>query len=646
MRIEITKTPDKLVATFRDTTYDAANDLRRRVTASRYAKQFSDRANGSFAFTYPLSPDKCTEMREAWGNSLKVHRTVSEWYRLARQLREAQVENTVATDAELVRVPALYPELNEWLKPDQRVTAKWIANAYRGAGLLADEVGTGKTAGVVAGLVEADIAGPTLVVCPKISVRRVWFHELTRHTNIPVYACHGARKNREKVIAAFLADPSQFKVLVVVVEMLRIKAVRSQGRIEEFLGYEYPDLFDVQWSCVVVDESQRLLGSMDVVRANLAGDGMRDLKYASKHLKLAVSATPFGKGGRTEALFGTLHWLWKDEFPSRWAWLRKYFDVYEDQVFVRGGGGATKAVQRVGKILNEKELWQDLGPRVLRRTMEEVSPEHRGLKNFVEVLCDMDPTQAKQYRQFAEDGELAVNGGIISSVGVLDFLTRCRQFANGMLVKEGGRVRYNGVSGKLDQLMLHIEQLSPNRKLVIASQYNEFLDAVEKRLQEAGEGYYRMDGRTTDKRREDIMNAFQSDPVFKGPGITCGHCHTGQGKPHGRRCPDGVDQLGHRVFLLNSQAGGVSITLDAADELHALDEMYPPEANEQLYGRIFRRGRVHQVFFYLYRSVGTIDERIGYNVAANREEQARILDGRRGLDYARELAQYRRPGKE
>jgi SNF2 family DNA or RNA helicase len=95
------------------------------------------------------------------------------------------------------------------------------------------------------------------------------------------------------------------------------------------------------------------------------------------------------------------------------------------------------------------------------------------------------------------------------------------------------------------------------------------------------------------------------------------------------------------VFLLNSQAGGVSITLDAADELHALDEMYPPEANEQLFGRIFRRGRVHEVFYYLYRSMGTIDEEIGYKVADGQQKQARLLDGRRGKEYAREIAKYK-----
>jgi hypothetical protein len=589
-------------------TYPQADEVRKAVTASKFSGRESDRDAGRFTFKYPLSVDKCYEMREAWGNALLVSKELGTWFRLAAKERANQVKRTNQLDATLPALSSQYPAFNAWLKGDQRVTAAWIANAYRGGGLLADEMGTGKTAGVVAGLIEAGITGPTLIVCPKISVRAVWLKELRAHCDAPVYACYGSRTRREATIAAFVADPAPFKVLVVVAEMLRIKAIRERGRITEFLGYEYPPLFDVSWAACVIDESHKVLGAMDVVKANLAGEGIKALSYAAGRLKLAVSATPFGKGGKTEAMFGTLHWLWPDEFTSKWQWLGKYFEVYDDSVYVKGGGGATKTVKRVGDLLHEDKLWGDLGPRVLRRTMEEVSPEHRGLKNWVEVLCEMDGPQLAQYKKFAQDAELAVEGGIISTVGTLDFMTRCRQFANGLLRKEGGRVVYTGYSAKIERLISELEA-RPTSKVVIASQYNEFLDVVQARLEQEEWGSYRLDGKTTEKRRVDIMNAFQ-------------------------------DTGGHNIFLLNSQAGGVSITLDAADEMHALDEMFPPEANEQLFGRIFRRGRVHKVVFFLYRSMGTIDEQIGYKVADGQQKQARLMDGRRGLDYARTIAKY------
>jgi hypothetical protein len=333
------------------------------------------------------------------------------------------------------------------------------------------------------------------------------------------------------------------------------------------------------------------------------------LSYTKDRLKMAVSATPFGKGGRTEALFGTLHWLWPDEFTSKWAWLGKYFEVNDEKVFIRGGGGATKSVKRVGGILNEEALWYDLGPRVLRRTMEEVSPQHAGLKNWVEMACELEGPQLTQYKRFAEDAELMVEGGLISTVGVLDFLTRARQFANGVLRKEGGRVVYAGFSVKIDRLLGHLDNLADNRKIVVASQFNEFLDVIETRLHEAGYETLRIDGKTTERQREHAMETFQSS------------------------------QTQYRIFLLNTQAGGVSITLDAADELHSLDES-DPDSMTQLFGRIFRRGRVHQVFFYQYRSLGTVDVALGHKNATRHEAQAKLLDGRRGLEYAKKLAQY------
>lgn len=600
------------------------------------------RSKGMYVAHYPLTVGKCQEMREAWGASLKIHKGLGDWYREAVQEHAAQVATTKQTDADLPVLRQAYPELNAYLKGDQRVTAHWIANAYRGGGLLADEVGTGKTVGVVAGLVEAQVRGNILIVCPKISVRAVWYKEIAKHTDIPVYACRGSRIQRERKLAAFLADRSACKILVVVGEMLRIKAVRDRGRIRKHLGFEYPGLFDIDWSAVVVDESHKMLGKMDVVKANLAGEGLRALSYAPQPLKLAVSATPFGKGGRIEAMFGTLYWLWPDEYSSRWAWLRKYFRVDEEVVFVKGGRGATQTVQRVGGLLpgmTEEKFWADLGPRILRRTMEEVSPEHRGLKNWVQVSCEMESTQATQYRKFAEDAELPVTGGIITTVGTLDYMTRCRQFANGALRMEGGRVVYTGDSSKIDRLMAHLDQLDPSRKLVITSQYNEFLDCVEDRLDKEGYEWYRLDGKTPEWEREWAMAEFQGEEIFTGPGITCRKCSVGHGRRHGTRC------LGDRasIFLINSQAGGVSITLDAAEEMHQLDRMYPPEANTQLYGRIFRRGRAHEVLYYLYESEGTIDEAITAKTEAGHAEQMRMLDGRRGLEYIRALAAYQPP---
>jgi SNF2 family DNA or RNA helicase len=592
---------------------ERAYAMSRRVTAGRWQGRYA-RAH------YPLSVDKCNEMREVWGGQLLVHKDLGAWYRTAAVERQEQVARTSMTDAVLPWLQANAPDFYAWLKPDQRVAASWIVNAYRNGGLLADEVGVGKTPSVIAGLMERQVKGNILILCPKLSVRKVWGDMLRKWCPWPVYLCRGTRAQRQKVLDAYLEDPAETCVLVIVAEMLRVKAKRERGRLTDLEGYEYEDLFDIDWDVVVVDESHKLLGSMDIVKGNLAAEGLRRLNYAPSPLRIAATATPWGKGGRTESLFGTLHWLWPDELTSRWAWLPKYFQVEDKKVFVRGGGGATKTVKKVGGLLpgvEEQQLYKDLGPRVLRRTMEEVSPEHAGMKNWHEVLCEMDGPQAKQYETFALHGEVPIKGGILSSLGTLSFYTRARQCANGMLEMRDGKVRYTGHSNKIEELVAHLDQQgildgSSRRKVVVASQFNEFLDVVAARLEGEGCPYLMLTGATSDSKRDKAMEDFQS---LGGP----------------------------QVFLLNGKAGGVSITLDAADEMHQLDEMYPPEANTQLHGRIFRRGRVHEVFYYFYRSAGTIDEQIGFNVEKGTAEQLRILDGRRGQEFARELARYRPP---
>lgn len=639
---------------FGDERYEAARAQARQVQGGR-------KRRGAMVWVYPLAVDTCHQMREAWAGELRVHRGLGEWYRRAKAEHTAQTARTEAAHvAKLTRMPQQYPAFYEWLKPDQRVAAEWIANAYRNGGLLADEGGVGKTAAVVAGLLERDQQGPILIVCPKVSVKAVWHKEITSHSDIPCYPARGTRVKREKTIAAFLADPAPRKVLVVVAEMLRVKGYRNDQKRLVVTGSEYPELFGVQWSSVIVDEGHKLLGSFDVVKGNLAGEGLARLDCTDDCFRLSATATPWGKGGRVEALFGTLHWLWPDEFPSKWQWVGRYFEVFDDKVFVKGGRGATKTVKRIGGLrggTDEQALYASLGPRVLRRTMAEVSPAHAGLKNWIVVPCEMEGKQERLYRDFVDNAEVKVEGGILSTTGVLDFFTRCRQLANGVLKLDGRKAQFTGESNKIERLVEHLRATgildgSSPTKCVVASQYNEFLDVVTARLRKEGCAYLELTGATSEAKREHAMETFQGErSAFLGkvPGMSnpkasirkCPGCGVSRNMRHDPECPDKMPSP--QVFVLNTKAGGVSITLDAADEMHVLDQVYPPEANEQLFWRIFRRGRIHQVFYYLYESEGTIDEKVSVHVAEGTAQQHGLLDGRRGIDHVRRLARYEPP---
>lgn len=579
----------------------------------------------SKTWRYPLSVDTCHRLRAVWQDALVIADPLKAWYRDAKAEHEAYTVLLNAKDAELHRLPSLAPALADALDPPQRVGAAAIAEPYRNALLVADEPGSGKTLELIAGILEADLQGPILVACPRLSVKPVWHKEIRMWApDERVYIVRGTRAKRQRAIDRFNEDPAPRKWLVMVGECLRVKegdTGRSDGK-PGFVGYEYPSLFQNHYAAVIVDESHKAFGSLTVVKGTLWGKG---LKRLSSDRRYACTGTPFGKGGRLQGMFGTLHWLWPDEFTSFWRWADQNFEVEEEEVFIAGGRGRTRPVKRIGRVKvgdgTGEGLLASLGPRILRRTKRETMPWLKD-KEYFEVVCEMEPAQRKQYESLMDDGEFKAGDGMVSADGVLAAITRAKQVANGVLVKGAdGKVRFDAKqSAKLDRLLERAEQQgildgTGTTKWIIGSQYNEFLYALQERLGKVE--HHLMTGSTTDAKRDQMMQDFQA--------------------------PEGP-----LLFLLNSKAGGVSVTLDAADEVHFLDEMWDPGDNTQLEDRIHRRSRGKDrdaARIYLYRTEGTIDTNIGEDVEARREAQHAVLDGRRGMAYVREVVKYR-PSKE
>lgn len=586
--------------------YEIAGELADMVVGARWR-------NGIKRWVYPLTIEKCREMREAWGPQLRVESPLSAWYRSTVESQRRQAVAGTRADGVLRRVPQVAPALYARMAPDQRAGAAWIATAYRGAGIYAPEAGVGKTRAVLAGIIERGVVGRVLIVCPKISVDQVWGKELAEFTDYPVHLARGTRVQREEALREFDIDPHETKLLVIVAEMLRVKAKMKNGKLlrDTWEGYEFPGLFSRPWDTVVIDESQKLLASLSIVRGTLAGEGLRRLPQSTEptSLRLAVSGTPFGGGGEVYGMFGSLHWCWPDEYTSFWNWAKENFVVTERQV------SRTKTVQHIGRLRREggaEAFFRSLGPRIFRRTMDEVSEDHRGKLSWHVIPCGLHPHQAAQYKDFALNGEVTTPGGVVAATGALAEMTRARQIANGEITMDDtGKVIYTGCSGKIVELIQQLRLRGAllrkgSGRYVIASQWNEMLLPLCVQLEVMGVEYHLLTGRTSLRERERMMNTFQSG---EGP----------------------------RLFIMNAKTGGVSINLDVADELHQIDEMYPPELNEQLHRRIFRRSRAHEARIYYYRSVGTIDEKVAGDVAEKLHEQLRALDGRRGRQIVRQL---------
>lgn len=675
----------------------------KKVNGGRY---FNNMALGGKGWSYPLSLDACAQLRMAFGDRLRVGNDLADWYHHEKAQASAHTALATAEDTALsARVPA---KLRQWLRGYQRVGAHWIAEGYRGAGIVGDQPGLGKTPETLAALLEAGVNGPVLVVCPKASVRSVWGYEARRHLpRVPAYLCYGKRDRRERVLRRFsnavAKEPNRLRIVVLVAEMLRVKLgnpcytykltdpsvaevpgewsedggtfrvsgeaitlgnkiagmclqrlksidgecrlhvsdprtiqeatgiERSEKELVKDLvpvGFEYPILFDRHafggWRWVVLDESHKLLGSLSVVKANLMGRALKLLPYHENHRRYALSGTPFGKGGKVQGMFGTLHWLWPDEFTSYWKWVKEVFDTEEVTV---GFDRRARVPKTAIKILGPKGLgpnaspdqeaaaWEgflrSLGPRILRRTKTEMLKDLEP-KTYVEVVCEMTARQQKQLGELADYAEITTPGGPLIVNGLLALATRSQQLANGALTMNGDKAQFTQESGKLDMLWENLDARgiidgAPGGKLVIASRYNEFLDVIAAMLHKDKVDYYRLDGTVPENKRNALMGQWQ------GP------------------------RRGVRVMLVNVKAGGVSINLDAADEMHMMDEDPDPGVNEQMEDRIHRASRVHKVVIYYYRTRGTVDYVAAHNVEYRRRLQHAVLDGRRGIQDLRAL---------
>ena len=565
------------------------------------------------AWTYPATVETCHGLREAFGPRLRVGKALSEFYVAAAADRQEQVDLTSADDAQLKHLPSRAPKLAATLRPDQRVGVLFGARGYQGKAIIADEPGLGKTLISIGAVIERHAEGSFLVACPRISARTVWEHEINRWTgdDDAVFVVIGSRAEKETAIEAYQRSRSPRRWLVTNIETLRAVVtteVDDYGKRRKVTGFEYPALFEEDWSSIIVDESHRAFGSLTVRQGNLAGLGLMKLTEPDRH-QLTLSGTPFGDGGRVQGMFGTLRWLWPKDHTSYWRWVGQHFEVTETQY----GPGVRDVNRQVGALKRgERDLLESLGPRIIRRRKAEVLP-WLAAKEYRTVMCEMTPKQERQYNRLISDATLADDNCEDFVNGVLAERVRYRQIANGFMrvskTEDGDTSRFDVKdSGKAQELFQLMDERGifegQKFKMVVASNFNDFLYSISNHLEAKGVRHYVITGDVSMKVRDKVIADYQTG-----------------------------DEVS--IILLNSKTGGVAINLDTADELHRMDLSDDPSENEQLENRVHRASRDHKVTIFDYVTQGTIDVKVRSATDQKAFRQHLVLDGRRGLDWLR-----------
>ena len=590
----------------------------------------------------PQDVETCRLLRAEYGEDLEIGGALATWARKAIKEEGKMGSIAMSSTATLSRLPFVLPELYDaihlgplgrHMTEEEKTAARLGPASYQAADveflaesagpLNGNEQGTGKTIEWISAVFEAGLEeGDHLIICPKAAADATWAVELEKWQaecleRVGIFMCvQEKKKDRQKTIDDWLASDLPIRWVVVNPHMLMARkdktrtapfTIAARGKAKDVAclcpksrapheHYEdpFPELYAQAWKTICIDEAHK-----GVVRnhKSLTYKSLMRLEVTDK--KCCMTGTPMKKLGGAD-LWGMLHYLHPENFTSYWQMVDSYFETTDN------GFG-----KKVGLLREERQeaFFRMLSPYMLRRTKKECAP-WLPEKLYVDVPVTMSRRQAQQYLRMERDAFTGVGRHEVSSSGTLDKIVRLKQFANAhCLIDEGGKLTPLE-SPKIEAMIAKMEEIGlfdpgSEKKQLVFSQSRRMCHLISKTLVDRGLIIGEIHGGTKERRR--LVEDFQTGPI--------------------------------QVMVIVTTAGGVSLTLDAADEVHMIDEMWSPDDDEQAEDRAHRVSRIHQVTVFTYRSIGTIDEDIAVTKAEKKESHSLILDVRRRIETRSHVAQ-------
>lgn len=549
--------------------------------------KFVPHDKGGPYWTIPATLDSWDTLHEYFTKQelsvdINVKLFVRDWKREAKILQEM----ASADHAELEMLPELNPALHEWVSSRGYQLADIAFMARCPHPLNTNDPGTGKTAESIATVYESGLdEGPVLVVAPATSLDTAWAPEVRRWVadDVPVVTPGPPGAARRRTLETVLADAKAGRPCWVIVNPESIKQ-KNDGTSP------YPEFYEVEWNVVILDEFHRMgLGN----NTTLAFKSLRKLK-ADK--RIALSGTPMG--GQPIKLWGVLHFLYPDVFSSKWAFAGNWLTVFDN--------GFGKTIGDVKKHRRDAftQMLNQYSVRRLKKDVMKWLPEVQHIERWVELTGE----QKKQYDEWEANGEIEIEEEMLDAVSVLALYTRLRQFAMArqtveVLPDESIKLTPTDDSAKLPALLdiladrgIGQSDVVVTDPVIVFSQFTQVIDMVEAWLSKNGIETRKITGAVKGADRTQAVKDFQDGTVD--------------------------------VMLMNTNAGGVAITLDRSDTVVFLDETWNPDDQEQAWSRAHRGQKTSQVMVYRILAKDTIDERIFRGNISKDSINQRVLNNR------------------
>ncbi len=464
--------------------------------------------------------------------------------RIQRDLVQAELEKL---SKKIRKDPSQHPLRNELLKvellPYQLDGIAFAIGA--GRAVLADDMGLGKTIqgiGVAELLARQVDIQRVLVVCPA-SLKSQWRNEINKFCNRTSQLIAG--KGNERA-AQYNAD--KFFTICNYEQVMR-----DLTHVEQ-----------VPWDLIILDEGQRI--------KNWESKTSQVIRALHSQFALVLSGTPLEN--RLDELYTVVQFVDDCRLGPAYRFFHKH-----------------RVVDDRGKPLGYRrldELREALEPILLRRRRNEVMKQ---LPERTDEIVRIKPT-AEQYS--ISQGQL----NVASRIAAKKFLTEmdllrlqkallmARMAADSTFLCDKTEPEYSSKLERLGELLDSLIE-DPSRKIVLFSEWRTMLDRIEIKLDMIGCKYVRLDGQVPQKKRPEIVRAFQEDPDCR--------------------------------LILLTNAGSTGLNLQSANTVINVDLPWNPAVLEQRIARAHRMGQKNPVHIYKLVTEDTIEERLLDTLASKQE---------------------------
>ncbi|KAF2673336.1 hypothetical protein BT63DRAFT_445606 [Microthyrium microscopicum] len=490
--------------------------------------------------------------------------------------------------SENFKIPGdVYPSLFDY----QKTGVRWLHELYQQqvGGIVGDEMGLGKTIQIIsflAGLHYSEqMKAPTIVVCPA-TVMRQWvdeFHKWWPPLRVSILHSSGSgminvreEKDFEDELEYERADrgaapkSKNYKSAKGIVDR-----VFKHGHIlvTTYSGLQtYAELLlSREWQYAVLDEGHKIRNPNTAITLYC-----KELRTPNR---IILSGTPMQNN------LVELWSLFDFVYPMRLGTLVTFRQQFEYPI--KQGGYSHASNLAVETAMKCAETLKDaISPYLLQRFKVDVAADLPKKSERV-LFCKLTSKQRREYKHFLDSGDMAsITAGKRQPLYGVDIL---RKICNHPDLVDHKRLSKKpdydygdpAMSGKMQVVKALLELWKTNgHKTLLFAQHRIMLDILQRFLNNMeGFNYMRMDGNTTIKDRQTLVDKFNRDPNI-------------------------------HVFLLTTKVGGLGVNLTGADRVIIYDPDWNPSTDVQARERAWRLGQKKEVEIYRLMTAGTIEEKI------------------------------------